>query len=210
MNKSENINELSKALIKASMNFVEPKKTAVNHFNKYAPLESIRRAVIKPLLENGLTVVQFPCDGEDGTVSISTMLLHSSGQYIENQVKVKPSKPDPQGVGGAITYLRRYSYVSILGLAPEDEDDDGNAASTPPKSAHVTGKKPAPRALTTASVVFGVSDSDKKLLEEINQLLEVPGLSEDTYKAIEEGLSRASTTSQYQELKKRLLEETNE
>jgi len=201
MNKSEKINELATALVKAQAEFGEPKRTKEGYGYFYAPMEEVRRAVIKPLTSNGLSVVQLPCDGDNLSVSVSTMLVHTSGQFIEASYKVKPSKNQPQDMGGAITYLRRYALMAVLGLAPED--DDARNVSTP-------NKKPAPRALTTAAVVFGVSDSDKKLLEEINQLLEVPSLSEDNYKAIVEGLSRASTTSQYQELKKRLLEKTNE
>jgi hypothetical protein len=103
-------------------------KDAKNPFFKssYATLSNILKTIKNPLLESELTFVQFP-DGENG---LTTRLMHSSGEWMEATYKMKPAKDDPQGLGSAITYQRRYSLGAVLGLDIED-DDDGNAASTP-------------------------------------------------------------------------------
>jgi len=58
------------------------------------------------------------------------MLLHSSGEYISEVVTTRSQKDDPQGLGSALTYLRRYALAAVVGVTAT-EDDDGNAASTP-------------------------------------------------------------------------------
>jgi hypothetical protein len=55
------------------------------------------------------------------------MLMHSSGEWISGVLEIKPVKTDPQGIGSALTYARRYGLMAMIGIAPED--DDGNAAS---------------------------------------------------------------------------------
>ncbi|WP_350340162.1 ERF family protein [Paraflavitalea speifideaquila] len=78
-----------------------------------------------PLTESGLTFTQVPT-GDGG---LTTMLMHAeSGEYIIGEYFMKPVKNDPQSLGSAITYQRRYSLCAVLGLNIE-EDDDGNGAS---------------------------------------------------------------------------------
>jgi len=130
MKHSEQINELATALAKAQGQIEGAKKTSDNLYfkSKYADLAEVWEACRKPLADNGLAVVQG--DGiasEDGNVSIETMLLHVSGQWISSSLEAKPTKTDPQGIGSCITYLRRYGLQSLVGISPED--DDGNAAS---------------------------------------------------------------------------------
>jgi len=69
------------------------------------------------------------------------MLLHSSGEYISEVVTTRSQKDDPQGLGSALTYLRRYALAAVVGVTAT-EDDDGNAASTP---ANARVAAPAPR-----------------------------------------------------------------
>jgi len=106
-------------------------KDAANPFfkNKYASLSNIIEAVTKPLNDNGLSIVQMPCNE-----GLTTMLVHESGEWISStsSTPVKDST-DPQKLGSAITYARRYALGAILSLNI-DEDDDGQKASTPPKA----------------------------------------------------------------------------
>lgn len=96
--------------------------------SKYADLAGCVEAVVPALNAAGIGVLQFPAfNGE--TVSVATMLLHESGSSVMSTLHLRPSKSDPQGVGSAITYGRRYSILAMTGVAPED--DDGNAASGP-------------------------------------------------------------------------------
>lgn len=69
------------------------------------------------------------------------MLLHSSGEWISEVVTTRSQKDDPQGLGSALTYLRRYALAAVVGVTAT-EDDDGNAASTP---ANARAAAPAPR-----------------------------------------------------------------
>lgn len=131
MNKSESIAELATALAKAQGEIKGAVKDSSNPFFKssYADLASVWDACRKPLSDNGLAVIQtmdFLPDNPEFVV-VDTTLTHSSGQWISGRLVVKPVKSDPQGSGSCITYLRRYSLQSIVGIAPED--DDGNAAS---------------------------------------------------------------------------------
>lgn len=88
----------------------------------YAPLDSILDAVREPLTENGLALVQM-LDGK----GIRTELRHSAGGVIGATFPLPHVPEKPQELGSMLTYLRRYAIVSILGIAPE-EDDDGAAA----------------------------------------------------------------------------------
>jgi hypothetical protein len=109
-------------------------KDANNPFfkSKYAPLESILPAIKEPLAKAGLVFTQAPHNlTEQGIImpSLVTILLDvESGEKIESEVPLILAKQDPQGVGSAITYMRRYALVAMLGLNC-DEDDDGNSAS---------------------------------------------------------------------------------
>lgn len=85
--------------------------------------------LVRPILaQHALGVTQAPITTEHG-VTVVTTILHSSGQRVSAALAMKPGANTPQAVGSAITYARRYSLFSILGLATED--DDGKAASAP-------------------------------------------------------------------------------
>ena len=125
--RSETIAELAKALAKTQGQIEKAKKDSLNpHLrNKYADISSIWDAIREPLTANGLCVLQEPRSANGG-VLLTTTLLHSSGEYIRSSLTMPVTKQDPQGYGSAITYARRYSLQSIVGIAAED--DDGNAA----------------------------------------------------------------------------------
>lgn len=133
MDKSDTIIELAKALAKAQGQISPALKDSENpHFrSKYADLSSVWAACRKPLTDNGLSVVQMPVDAPTpGSVALTTLLLHSSGEYISSTVSAPLTKQDAQGIGSALTYLRRYALSAIIGVVADD-DDDGNAASRP-------------------------------------------------------------------------------
>jgi hypothetical protein len=130
---SEQINELATALAKAQAKIEGATKDKTNpHFrSSYADLASVWDACRSALTSNGLSVSQTAGASEDGRVRVTTILMHSSGQWLCDDLVMKPVKDDPQGVGSCITYARRYALAAIVGVAPED--DDGNAASLPQK-----------------------------------------------------------------------------
>jgi hypothetical protein len=128
MKHSDAINEIATALAKAQGAIKNAKKDSANPFFKstYADLASVAEACRPQLAANGIAVVQAPSTGDDGRVSVETMLVHSSGQWMSETVSVKPKDDGAQALGSVITYLRRYSLAAFAGVAPED--DDGNAA----------------------------------------------------------------------------------
>ena len=130
--------ELLAALIKFQSEVGSIEKSENNPFygSKYANLDSIL-TVIRPLLaKHDLCINQFAIPGGNSTISVKTILWHSTGQFMESDcIAVKPSKLDVQGYGGCITYLKRYMLGSLLQLSFE-VDDDGNSQvkQTAPKS----------------------------------------------------------------------------
>ncbi|MBS4173508.1 ERF family protein [Bacillus sp. FJAT-49736] len=130
MNRSETIVEIAKALCKFQEECPAPKKTATNpHFkSSYAPLEEIINTARPHLAKNGLSVVQSTSTNGD-SIGVTTLILHSSGEFIELDTLWLPmGKATAQGAGSSITYARRYGYCAALNIAAED-DDDGNGAS---------------------------------------------------------------------------------
>jgi hypothetical protein len=147
--RSATLGELFGALAKAQAKIEAADKSGNNpHFNrKYATLGAVIEASREPMAENGLAVVQMPGNIE-GNVAVTTILGHSSGEWIESTVYVAPAKFDAQGLGSVITYLRRYARMAIVGIAPED--DDGEAAVSRPATVAPrarTAPKPDPAAL---------------------------------------------------------------
>lgn len=125
---SGEINELADALAKFQSEMEGAKKDSVNpHFkSKYADLESVREAC-RPMARHGLSYVQ-PVTAEGPRVTVTTILMHKSGQWISSSLSIAATQNTPQAVGSAITYGRRYGLSAMVGIAPED--DDGQAASS--------------------------------------------------------------------------------
>lgn len=132
----ENLNELFTALAKSQIEMTNAEKNTDNAYlkSKYADLSSMMEAARPHLAKNGLAVLQ-RIVYMDGDMYLQTVLGHSSGQYIDSNikvdVKVDPSNPKinyMHALGSSLTYLRRYSYGAIVGIAVGANDDDGNAA----------------------------------------------------------------------------------
>ena len=125
---SDEIGELAKALAVARKDFRPVLKDASNPFfkSKYADLAGVIESTSEALSKNGLVVIQSPRLKEN-RISVTTLLAHSSGQWLRDELELPLAKFDAQGAGSAITYARRYAYQAIVGVAAED--DDGNAAS---------------------------------------------------------------------------------
>lgn len=130
MNKSESLKQLAPALVKAQSSMAGAVKSQANNFfkSKYANLEEVIKVVKGAFEENGLSFLQFPVSSE-GHAGVETIILHESGEFISNEFLLKCAKVDPQGMGSAITYARRYGLQAACGIP--SEDDDGNAASAP-------------------------------------------------------------------------------
>ncbi len=137
---SENITELSRAMLIVQQQLQPAIKDARNPFigNEYATLNSVMEACRALLSSQGIWITQLPCPAPvelgAGHIGLETRLVHAeSGQWISSTAIIPLPKNDPQGMGSAITYARRYSLCAILGIVTED--DDGNAASITPRQA---------------------------------------------------------------------------
>jgi hypothetical protein len=137
MKQSEQLNELATALASFQAEVTNPQNTAKNPFlkNKYAPLNDVLNHVRPMLAKHGLSVSQL-VSGED-SIGVTTMLLHKSGQYLADNVTLKPDNGKglsvAQNAGVVITYLRRYGLTAILGIAGEDDTDGGHGSDEPTK-----------------------------------------------------------------------------
>ena len=131
MRQSESIANLAKALSIVQGKLTYATKDSANPFfkSRYADLESVWDSCRSLLAENGLAVMQFPGEYFDGTMSLTTVLSHSSGEWISKEMSLPVTKPDAQGAGSALTYMRRYALAAVVGVV--QADDDGNAASSP-------------------------------------------------------------------------------
>lgn len=157
---SPEIGELAKALATAHKDFKPVKKDAENPYfkSKYADLANVIEATSDALSKNGLALIQSP-RLVNSRIAVTTLLAHSSGQWVRDELELPLAKFDAQGAGSAITYARRYAYQSIVGVAAE-ADDDGNAANPqtfkkqedgsfaknpPPRTENVQKPSPAPK-----------------------------------------------------------------
>lgn len=142
MEKSESINKIAAALLKAQTKMGGATKDAKNPFFKsnYADLNAVREACIPVLNAEGITVLQ-PTVNLDGKNYVRTLLLHESGEFLSSDTQVVTNKEnDAQSHGSGISYARRYGLQSFLSIG--SYDDDGEAAmgrSTGYKAASAQG-----------------------------------------------------------------------
>ena len=135
---TENIGELMASLSKAQSKITSAVKSKKNPFFKsnYADLPSVWEACKDALSSNGLAVVQ-TIEGTSDQMYLTTILGHSSNQWIKSKVPLILAKKDPQSMGSCITYARRYSLMAMVGVCADDEDDDGEAATEPTRKTSV-------------------------------------------------------------------------
>lgn len=123
---SETIKELATALSKAQAKVEGAIRGSENLElqTTYANLSAVWAACRDALTKNGLSVVQFPGEIVGNFMSMTTMLMHSSGQWIRQPLSIPLSRLDAQEYGAATTYARRYALAAVVGVCPEDDGDD--------------------------------------------------------------------------------------
>lgn len=127
-----NAGELLKGLAKFRAQIKQPKLDASNPFFKssYLTLTGLITAIDEALKGTGLSYNQIIADNGQAA-AVQTIITHESGGIlITKPFTLRPTKADPQGIGSATTYARRYQLQALFGIAGE-KDDDGNAASNP-------------------------------------------------------------------------------
>ncbi len=132
MRNSESLASISPALVKAINAIEGVKKGAANPFfkSKYANLESVIEAAHDALAANGLAVMQGPGPMDGNCITLTTRLIHTSGEWIETDFSLPAGKMDPQAAGSAITYARRYSLMAMLNMPALDDDGEASMPRT--------------------------------------------------------------------------------
>jgi hypothetical protein len=110
-----------------------PTKSGGEYSYDYADLALILKVTRPVLAAQGLVVLQPPAVAQGAAVEIQTIILHTSGQWVASSLVVPVTDTrDAQKLGSAISYGRRYAYCGMVGIAAEDEDDDGAQARSRP------------------------------------------------------------------------------
>lgn len=125
MKLSEKFDEILPALHKARSQFVKVKKDRQNSHlkNKYATLDSVLDAINPALTENSLMIMQDMQENDlNNKIKVETTVIHVSGQWVKYYAEIPIVKNDPQGVGSAFTYARRYALAAAFGLSQADDD----------------------------------------------------------------------------------------
>ncbi len=180
MNKSDSIKEIGAALSKAQVDVgsaIKKKRNPAFPGTMYADLDSVWDA-IQPVLEScGLALAFFPGETIEKTHHIEYILTHTSGEWLSGVFSSPIAKLDPQGVGSAITYARRYIASAVFGICPED--DDGNKASNTGNQTSTPNGLVKPNPAPPKPVVNTTQASDKATVEmvtKVNGLISKNGL----------------------------------
>lgn len=179
---SENINDLALALIEVQKQMAPAAKDGKNPFigSNYATLNSVMVSCRDILLEHGIWLTQLPVPAPielgPGYLGLMTKLTHAeSGQWQSSLTVIPLPKADPQGMGSAITYARRYALTAMLGMITED--DDAESAKLPPRNQPVA-RNPNQNARQTARMT---RQAPKPQEENVDVSQELPELDGVTY-----------------------------
>ena len=141
------------------------KKDSKNpHFKSdYANLNSVQDATMPALSAHGFSVMQGPggTDGSNGgKAQVTTLVLHTSGEWVKTVASSPLTKQDPQALGSAITYLRRYSLAGMCGITQTDDDGEATVREVKPKPA----KREIFDLATTIEMIGTVSPEESKAM----------------------------------------------
>ncbi len=130
MKTSDSVIEISKALCNAQKEMKPATKDSHNiHFRqRYSDLTSVWESIRIPITSNGLSIWQ-DISTTEKTVSVITRIAHISGEWIEfGPFTITLFKTDPQSIGSATSYAKRYAICAAVGVVSDDEDDDAEKA----------------------------------------------------------------------------------
>lgn len=156
----------------------------------YAGLDTVSDRLLPVMTEVGLAFTSRPTL-HDGTFGLAYSLMHTSGER-EDGFYPLPSGGTPQAIGSAITYARRYCLLAVTGAAPEDEDDDAQAA------------------MKTRSGAAGLSAEEQKFVAEVTEKVAAADTPEQLNKlwaqvsaASDQGLNAKSADGLKAQMKRR-------
>lgn len=156
MNKSDSIQNLSAALVKAQAEMPPVPFNKTNPFlkNRYADLGAIIDTAQPILAKHGLAVSQL-CTTEGERVGVETVLIHTSGEWLSSSMEIPAAeergKSSAQVAGSIVTYIRRYALAAILGMYA-DEDQDGNDPKPVKAKVSANGNNGKPASIATMTI----------------------------------------------------------
>lgn len=176
MNKSEQINELADALSKLQGQIKDAVKDTKAYGHMYAELTQMFD-IARPLLQKtGLSISQLPYN-KDEKVGVETILMHSSGQFLSSCIEMPlidgKGMNTAQKVGSVISYIRKYSYMAILGFTQKGEDDDAQAIEEKPRF-----EQAKPKAIPTKAAEMPKWNLTQELFDNLFDMLNKAGYTE--------------------------------
>jgi len=129
MNTSETYLEVIKGIHAVQQNIgVIGKKSEADtgkYKYRYADMTTIWNAIREELKRQKLTIVQTPTAAHGSMLGdfLTTAIYHESGEWLSDTMRLITNRDDPQGLGAAITYMKRYMIVSMFGLVTDDDND---------------------------------------------------------------------------------------
>ena len=185
MQKSEDITKLAQALVEAQKEISGAAKDKTNpHFkSKYADLSSVSDACKKPLNDHGIAFIQTAEPSDPGTLTLTTSLIHESGQWIAGTCTMPVQQATPQAYGSALTYARRYGLAAMVGVCPEDDDAEsaeGRNGHRPPARQPAPARKP----------VDDKMDADEQWLISVDELLASKGFDDSQINRVKASVCR--------------------
>jgi len=141
---SETIGKLAGALAKAQSAMTMVEGTSTNPFfnSKYASLAAVLEVAMPALNANEIALVQGNrWDHNDNGFYVTSMLMHSSGEWMKSEIRMPIAKKDAHGIGAATTYGRRYLLSAMVGIAQADDDGNGATQRAPRPNDIKSGKR---------------------------------------------------------------------
>jgi len=144
MNKSDSIAKLALALSKLQGEVTDAHKDKAAYNYNYADLAGVLE-IARPLcLKYELAVTQLCTTQHELDVGVTTILMHSSGEWVESTFTMPISSVKngnaAQGAGSIITYARRYALAAILGITQTDNDAANAHTPEPIVATQLRGK----------------------------------------------------------------------
>ena len=143
---SAEISRISKALVGAQADVGIALKNQENaHFkSQYADLPAVLEVATPALAKHGLALIQCPGEGAGTAMSLTSLLIHESGEWMLLPPASMPLQAQTaHAYGSALSYLRRYTTQACLKISIGSDDDDGNEATAQAPKARVSKPKPA-------------------------------------------------------------------
>jgi hypothetical protein len=154
---TNSIAALATALAKAQIELTNPEKSLIGTIEprrgeggarqfRYAPLSSGLEIVRKTLGQHQIATVQTTAiDQVAGVVNLTTVLAHSSGEWIASDWPVCPiaETERPHRMGAALTYARRYALFTLVGIAGEDDLDAPDLTKPAPETGKLSTDSPS-------------------------------------------------------------------